>query len=261
MLIRIFFKTSSLRSAIKVPSFATETLPVSSDTTTTILSDSFDIPIAALCLVPNSFAISLSSANGKTQAAAAILLFDITTAPSCNGVFGSKIFTNNCGETSASIGIPVEIISCILISLSITINAPVFAFESSIAAITILYISSFVLVAKSLSIPKNLVNLLVPNCSNALLNSGWNITIIAITPKFIIPVNIQFNIFKFNNPLTQVATTNRTIPFINCHALEPLTIFKKQYNKKITIAISTIKVTNSNGFSCNDFIYAKIFSV
>ena len=225
--IKIFFKESSLKSAISVPSFATEIFPVSSDTTTTILSDSFDIPIAALCLVPNSFAISLSSASGNTHAAAAILLFEITTAPSCNGVFGSNIFTSNCGDTSAFIGIPLEIISCIFISLSITINAPVFVLESSVAAITILYISSLVFVAKSLSIPKNFANLFVPNCSSPLLNSGWNITIIAITPKFIIPVNIQFSIFRLNKPLNHVITTSNTIPFINCHALEPFTIFRK----------------------------------
>ena len=109
--INIFFKTSSLTSAINVPSLATEIFPVSSDTTTTILSDSFEIPIAALCLVPNSLAISVSSASGKTHAAAAILLLLITTAPSCNGVFGTNILTNNCGDTSEFIGTPVAIIS------------------------------------------------------------------------------------------------------------------------------------------------------
>ena len=75
-------KASSLTSAIRVPSFAIDTFPVSSDTTTAIASDSFDIPIAALCLVPSSFAMSLSSANGNIQALAAILLLLITTAPS-----------------------------------------------------------------------------------------------------------------------------------------------------------------------------------
>ena len=48
------------------------------------------------------------------------------------------------------------------ISLSITINAPVLVFASSTAAITILYIFSLVLLAISLSIPKNLLNLPVP---------------------------------------------------------------------------------------------------
>lgn len=52
--------------------------------------------------------------------------------------------------------------SLISISLSITIKAPVFDLDSSVAAITILYISSLAFVAKSLSIPKNLVNLFVP---------------------------------------------------------------------------------------------------
>ena len=56
--IRIFLSASSLKSAINVPSFAIEIFPVSSDTTIAIASDSFEIPIAALCLVPSSFAIS-----------------------------------------------------------------------------------------------------------------------------------------------------------------------------------------------------------
>ena len=107
----IFFKTSSLTSAINVPSFAIDILPVSSETTTTIASDSFEIPIAALCLVPSSLAISLSSASGSIQDAAAILLSFMITAPSCSGVFGSNIFTNSCGDISASNAIPVAITS------------------------------------------------------------------------------------------------------------------------------------------------------
>ena len=82
LFINIFFNASSLTSAISVPSFATDTFPVSSDTTIAILSDSFYIPIAALCLVPSSLAISALDANGNIHAAAAILLLLITTAPS-----------------------------------------------------------------------------------------------------------------------------------------------------------------------------------
>ena len=76
------------------------------------------------------------------------------------------------------------------ISLSSTISAPVFDFASSSVAITTLYMSSFVFVARSESIPKNLVNLFVPNCSSALLSSGWNIIITAINPILIIDVII-----------------------------------------------------------------------
>ena len=45
--------------------------------------------------------------------------------------------------------------------------------------------NNVVFVAISLSIPKNLFILLLPNCSNALLSSGWNITISTITPYVI----------------------------------------------------------------------------
>ena len=134
----IFFKVSSFTSAIKVPSFAIDIFPVSSETTTATQSVSFEIPIAALCLVPNSLAISLSSANGSIHDTAAILLSLITTAPSWSGVLGVKIFTSNCGEISESSIIPESIISFSFMSLSITINAPVLVLASSVAAITIL---------------------------------------------------------------------------------------------------------------------------
>jgi len=49
-----------------------------------------------------------------------------------------NIFTNNCGDTSPSIAIPVSAISFNLMSLSITIKAPVLSFASSVAAITTL---------------------------------------------------------------------------------------------------------------------------
>ena len=173
MLINIFFSASSFRSAINVPSFAIDIFPVSSDTTTTIASDSLLIPNAALCLVPSSLAISSSDANGNIQAAADILLSLITTAPSCNGVLGVNIFTNICGDISEFNATPVAIISFNFISLSITIKAPIFFLDNSVAASTTLYISSFVLDIISLSKPKYFVILFdAPNCSNALLNSG-----------------------------------------------------------------------------------------
>ena len=50
----------------------------------------------------------------------------------------------------------------------------------------------------SLSNPKYFVILLdEPNCSNALLNSGWNITIIAITNPFLLLIIYSFYIINF----------------------------------------------------------------
>ena len=92
------------------------------------------------------------------------------------------MLTNNCGEISPSIKTPVSIMSLSFISLSKTISAPVFALDNSTAAIVTLYIFSFTFVAISWSIPKNLLTLFEPSCSKALLNSGWNITINAMTP-------------------------------------------------------------------------------
>ena len=61
---------------------AIDILPVSSDTTTTIASDSCEIPAADLCLVPSPLDILLSFDNGSIQAAALILFSLIITAPS-----------------------------------------------------------------------------------------------------------------------------------------------------------------------------------
>ena len=148
------------------------------------------------------------------------MLFETITAPSCNGVFGVNKFTINCGDTSESIFTPLSIISFIFMSLSITISPPVFVLASSVVAITTLYTSSFVFVSKSLSIPKYLVNLFVPNCSNILRNSGANITISAITPYGINAVNIKFNILSCKASLIAVIIKINKIPFYNCHILD-----------------------------------------
>ena len=71
---------------------------------------------------------------------------------------------------------------------------------------------------------KNLVNLFVPNCSSPLLNSGWNITIIAITPQFIIPVNIEFNIFKFGY-IDNILSINISNPNPFCTNISAFSIF------------------------------------
>jgi len=230
-----------------VPFFATEIFPVSSETTITILSDSLEIPIADLCLVPKLFDMFLSFAKGNMHAAAIILLSLIITAPSWRGVLGWNIFTNIWGEISAPIAIPDSIISFNFISLSITIKAPVFAFESSVAAITNLYIFSFFFVAISCSIPKNLFILLEPNCSNALRNSGWNITISNITPYVIKVVNIKLSILKFKNELKAVAIIKNIIPFNSWRALLPLAIWKNFTARNKTIAISIANVIKLYG--------------
>ena len=91
LLINIFFNTSSLTSAINVPSFATEIFPVSSEynncyciwffwNSNTLLYVLFLILLLYL----------VSSASGNTQAAAAILLLLIITAPSCKWSFWHK---------------------------------------------------------------------------------------------------------------------------------------------------------------------------
>lgn len=80
--IKICLSASSFKSIISVPSFATDIFPVSSDTTTTIASDSCEIPAADLCLVPSPFDMFLSFDNGSKHAAAFILFSLIITAPS-----------------------------------------------------------------------------------------------------------------------------------------------------------------------------------
>ena len=82
---------SSISKLVKRPFSAVEIVPLSSETTTTIASDSSVMPRAARCLVPISGKIIWLSVNGKIQPAASINVFCNITAPSCNGDSGLNI--------------------------------------------------------------------------------------------------------------------------------------------------------------------------
>ena len=87
---------------------AKEILPVSSDMITAMESVSSVIPIPALCLVPKCGGRWGLDERGNRHEAAAILPFEIITAPSCRAVLGSKMFTIRSNETLASNVIPVS---------------------------------------------------------------------------------------------------------------------------------------------------------
>ena len=67
--------------------------------------------ILGTMIVNNKMAFFSDALGHSAICGIAILLLLITTAPSCNGVFGTNTLTNNCGETSAFIITPVSIIS------------------------------------------------------------------------------------------------------------------------------------------------------
>ena len=106
--------------------------------------------------------------------------------------------------------------------------------------------------------PRYFFNLLVPNCSNALLISGWKIIIRANTPQLTTLSKIACNIVSLNTPLSHVTTNNKTIPFKTCHALESFVSLNILYAKNITIAISIKNNTKSIGCSHICIILAKI---
>ena len=64
-----------------------DNLPVSSDITIDMASDSSVIPIPALCLKPKDLLIFLFFDTGKVTLDATITLPTTMTAPSCNGLF------------------------------------------------------------------------------------------------------------------------------------------------------------------------------
>ena len=111
-----------------MPPIAIEILPVSSETISEIQSVSSEIPNAALCLVPNLLLIFKLSLVGKTAPALVILSPWIITPPSCNGLLGKKIEISKSLDISAYIFFYFSIYSSKLLSLSITIKAPILIF-------------------------------------------------------------------------------------------------------------------------------------
>ena len=72
-----------------VPPDTTEISPVSSDTTTTIASDSSVRPMAARWRVPRDFEMFDASVNGRKQPAAISLPFRMMAAPSWIGEYAA----------------------------------------------------------------------------------------------------------------------------------------------------------------------------
>ena len=135
--VRILSSSSGERRRRNSPLWAMEMLPVSSLTTTANASLSWEIPMAARWRRPNSFGISRSWLTGKMQPAALTRFLEIITAPSCNGEFLKKIFSNKRWLMFASITSPVAIMSSNGTDCSITIKAPTFPLLIFMADITI----------------------------------------------------------------------------------------------------------------------------
>ena len=174
---RSLFRESFEYPLVSSPFSATEMLPVSSDTTTTIASEFSLIPIAARCLEPSCLFISSSFCGlGKKQPAASIIPSLIITAPSWSGVFGKNMFPNIAVEGMQLSIVPVAICSPSFVFLSQIISAPVLveerlAAESHIASIAFFQCS--VLSSESLELKKLKPPRLVrPTFSRTRLSSG-----------------------------------------------------------------------------------------
>ena len=91
-----------------LPSSTTEIEPVSSETTRTIASETWESPIAARCRVPSRSVPRIrSSGIGSRQPAATITLPRTITAPSWSGELGKKIVCRNSAVSSPLIRTPV----------------------------------------------------------------------------------------------------------------------------------------------------------
>ena len=116
---------------------ATLMRPVSSETTTAMASELWEMPMAARCRNPSSFGISKLCETGKIHPAALIRFLEITKAPSCKGEFLKKMFSIKRWLIFASIRSPVATMSSKGILRSITIKAPTLSFAMLIHAKTI----------------------------------------------------------------------------------------------------------------------------
>ena len=99
-------------------------MPVSSETMTLTASVDSVMPMAARWRVPSSREREWSSVSCKMQAAATMRSPRTITAPSCKGVFGSKMFSISGAEISPSMTVPESMTSASPVCRSKTIRAP-----------------------------------------------------------------------------------------------------------------------------------------
>ena len=111
------FRVSFVKLRANTPCLAREICPVSSETTTTIASDTSLMPKAARCLVPKLTLTLSLFVKGKIQPAAHIMPSLITIAPSCNGALLKKIFPIICAEGCALMTVPESMMSPSLVCI------------------------------------------------------------------------------------------------------------------------------------------------
>ena len=100
---------SADRLISSLPFWATEILPLSSETIIASESVFSVIPAAALCLIPKLDGKLSFSIVGRTHLAALMVSPVIMTAPSCKGLFLKKILCKKMLDVLALIISPVSI--------------------------------------------------------------------------------------------------------------------------------------------------------
>ena len=162
----------------------------------------------------------------------------IITAPSCNGVFFSKILIRSWDVTIPSTAIPVCSYSPSPTSCSTTINAPVFTAAICSMASAICLTVSF----DTLSAPSSLLRIEksppCPNLSNAFRISGWKIMTTANTPYTIVFCRSQDVIFMRSMEAAKATTTSNTTPLNSVQALVIRNHTRIWYTRNATNRIS-----------------------
>ena len=182
----------------------------------------------------------LPSLRDRMQAAARMRVPRITTAPSCRGVLGSKIFSKRAAEIWELSEVPVSVMSFRPICCSITISAPT---RRRLRVSRQLVISRTTASFSSRSAPGEAVRSApLPICSSALRSSGWNKITSTTAPLLTTFSSTQFRAVSPSRSLTQAATISMTRPFSTALARVSRVSISSLYRIKATMRISTISV-------------------
>ena len=186
-------------------------MPVSSETMKTVASEISLMPRPARWRVPRSRPTPVVSDRCRRHAADMMRSPRTMTAPSCSGVFGSKMFSSSGWESTPSTRVPVAITSLRRVLFSMTISAPTRRRDMCSSARIISSIIRSVLLVCCMRVAES-SRLVAPSSSSTRRISCWNSTISSTGPALMIQDRSTWMVRMPITSLSQVASSSTTMP-------------------------------------------------
>ena len=136
-----------------------------------------------------------------------------TTAPSCSGVFGSKMFSISGWEMTPSTMVPVEMTSLRRVLCSMTMSAPTRRRAMCMSARIISSMISSVLFSSCMRAVESNSDV-VPSSSRTRRISGWKSTMSSTGPALMTQLSSAWMVRMPISSLIQLAASRMTMPLM-----------------------------------------------